>query len=203
MNESNQKNSGKVLLAIIIIVIAVIVGIGIWQSTEKKNNTPTETSQVSETQTQTTTETTLPTTTETTTQLTLGKVGNIQTNVYKVWAVNAPGYNGVTINFEPVKNAQGYRLKYYIYNYGVNPKEQYQDIDATQTKLCFPAQADPRKIEICPYATNDGIKIYGEWATLYNADLLDFTSLTEMQEDDWYDKTAGYLELDPAYYLSN
>lgn len=201
MNESNQKNSGKVLLAIIMIVIAVIVGIGIWQSTEKKNNTPTETSQVSETQTQTTTETTLPTTTETTTQLTLGKVANIQTNVYSVWAEEGGGFGGVTISFDPVDNADGYRLKY-IFDYG-QYTENFEDIGATQTKLCFGTQEGPSKIEICPYSSKNGEMLYGQWTTIYDTSSYDYNNLANIQGQEWESMTSGYVEIDPYYSINN
>lgn len=201
MNESNQKNSGKVLLAIIMIVIAVIVGIGIWQSTEKKNNTPTETSQVSETQTQTTTETTQPTTTETTTQLTLGKVANIQTNVYSVWAEEGGGFGGVTISFDPVDNADGYRLKY-IFDYG-QYTENFEDIGATQTKLCFGTQEGPSKIEICPYSSKNGEMLYGQWTTIYDTSSYDYNNLANIQGQEWENITSGYVEIDPYYSINN
>lgn len=201
MNESNQKNSGKVLLAIIIIVIAVIVGIGIWQSTEKKNNTPTETTQVSETQTQTTTETTQTTTTETTTQLTLGKVANIQTNVYSVWAEEGGGFGGVTISFDPVDNADGYRLKY-IFDYG-QYTENFEDIGATQTKLCFGTQEGPSKIEICPYSSKNGEMLYGQWTTIYDTSSYDYNNLANIHGQEWENITSGYVEIDPYYSINN
>lgn len=201
MNESNQKNSGKVLLAIIIIVIAVIVGIGIWQSTEKEYNTPTETTQLSETQTQTTTETTLPTTTETTTQLTLGKVANIQTNVYSVWAEEGGGFGGVTISFDPVDNADGYRLKY-IFDYG-QYTENFEDIGATQTKLCFGTQEGPSKIEICPYSSKNDEMLYGQWTTIYDTSSYDYNNLANIQGQEWENMTSGYVEIDPYYSINN
>lgn len=201
MNESNQKNSGKVLLAVIIIVLAVIVSIGIWQSTEKKNNTPTETTQLSETQTQTTTETTQPTTTETTTQLTLGKVANIQTNVYSVWAEEGGGFGGVTISFDPVDNADGYRLKY-IFDYG-QYTENFEDIGATQTKLCFGTQEGPSKIEICPYSSKNGEMLYGQWTTIYDTSSYDYNNLANIQGQEWESMTSGYVEIDPYYSINN
>lgn len=201
MNESNQKNSGKVLLAVIIIVLAVIVSIGIWQSTEKKNNTPTETTQLSETQTQTTTETTQPTTTETTTQLTLGKVANIQTNVYSVWAEEGGGFGGVTISFDPVDNADGYRLKY-IFDYG-QYTENFEDIGATQTKLCFGTQEGPSKIEICPYSSKNGEMLYGQWTTIYDTSSYDYNNLANIQGQEWENITSGYVEIDPYYSINN
>lgn len=201
MNESIQKNSGKVLLAVIIIVLAVIVSIGIWQSTEKKNNTPTETTQLSETQTQTTTETTQPTTTETTTQLTLGKVANIQTNVYSVWAEEGGGFGGVTISFDPVDNADGYRLKY-IFDYG-QYTENFEDIGATQTKLCFGTQEGPSKIEICPYSSKNGEMLYGQWTTIYDTSSYDYNNLANIQGQEWENITSGYVEIDPYYSINN
>lgn len=201
MNESIQKNSGKVLLAVIIIVLAVIVSIGIWQSTEKKNNTPTETTQLSETQTQTTTETTQPTTTETTTQLTLGKVANIQTNVYSVWAEEGGGFGGVTISFDPVDNADGYRLKY-IFDYG-QYTENFEDIGATQTKLCFGTQEGPSKIEICPYSSKNGEMLFGQWTTIYDTSSYDYNNLANIQGQEWENITSGYVEIDPYYSINN
>ena len=154
-----------------------------------------------ETQTQTTTETTQTTTTETTTQLTLGKVANIQTNVYSVWAEEGGGFGGVTISFDPVDNADGYRLKY-IFDYG-QYTENFEDIGATQTKLCFGTQEGPSKIEICPYSSKNGEMLYGQWTTIYDTSSYDYNNLANIHGQEWENITSGYVEIDPYYSINN
>lgn len=206
-NRSTKKKAAAVITVIIVIVvIAAAVGYSVWNSSNKKAESQTEASalnvteaqkeMITETMTAPETEKTTSPTTKTETQLKLEKIKNVKVENFDVRDPDGGGFIGVMISFDPVKNADGYRLKY-VYEYGEKPEENYQNIDSSHTKLYYGSQQGPTKIEACAYSKSDGGTVLGEWVTIYNTEDYDFGNLEELDGDKWNETVKGYYEIDP------
>lgn len=200
MKKNKPNNSShNVLIAIIILVITAVIGIGVWQSIDKNEDLNNKTISSSDQTTQVTSKPTNASTTESTTQLKLGTINNVGTNIYSVSDNENGGFMGVTISFNSVENATGYRIKY-IFDYG-DYEEYYQNIGASDTNIYFGTQEGPTQIEICAFNTNDNGTIYGEWINVYDIKKNDYTNMKEIQFNEWQNIIKGYIEIDPYFYL--
>lgn len=212
MDNKSSKNR-KALIAIIIIIVviaAVAVAYSVWSSSNKKAETKDEVTTVDITEqttidtteqatistTEPTTEKTTSPTVKTTTQLKLEKIKNVKVENFDVRDPDGGGFLGVMISFAPVTNADGYRIKY-TYEYGEKPEENYQNIDASHTKLYYGSQQGPTKIEARAYNKSDSGTVYGEWVTIYNTKDYDFNNLEEIDGNKWDKMVKDYYEIEP------
>lgn len=142
-------------------------------------------------------------TTENTTRLSLGTIKNVQADQYNVYenlynddgelVEDVGGGFGLLISFDPVENAQGYRLKY-IFG---NDEVEYQDLNAGQTKICYTGNGGPSSIEACAFAKDDnGEIIYGDWVEIlsYEEGFITYHH-TDLPIEKWNEMSSEYFEL--------
>lgn len=173
---------------VVIVVIAVIV-VG-----NKKSSTPTVKPQTSvsatqnnnvESSTKPTTQTTVPTTES----LKLNKISNVRTEYYYILEDNV--YYGITFSFDPVENADGYKLEYTFQDYDGNERKVVENIGHNQTRLYFVTEQLPIKIEATAFKDKNN----SESVMLFNNNTADFQNDVSFYE--FNELRSGYYELNP------
>lgn len=202
-NKPNKKNIPMpILVGIIAVVIIVVIAIIIVGN--KKPSAPTAKPQttvsttVNTTAETTTKQITTEQTTKSTTQSTrLGEINNIKTECYDIPDDEGGGYAGIIIGFDPVKNADGYRLEYVFEDYDGNQTSGFQDIDQNQVKLYVEGQDFPAMIKATAFKDDEGMH-FSEEVVLYDGYNSHFhTSLTN---EEWNNLKRGYNQLNPFDY---
>lgn len=200
---SNKKQKIKldkstiIILVILGVVVLAFIGIKIFQSidfdTDYTNDTGIELTSNIEVESSTTEQLT-----ESTTESTkLGEINNIETKCYEIPDDEGGGYAGIIISFDPVKNADGYRLEYVFEDYDGNQTSGFQDLDQNQVKLYVEGQDFPAMIKATAFQDNKGIS-FSEEVILYDGYNSHFhTSLTN---EEWNNLKRGYNQLSPFDY---
>lgn len=204
---SNKKKKIKldkstiIILVVLGIVILSFIGIKIFQSidfeSDFSNDTEVEISSDIETNSNITEQFTETTTHSTTESTKLGEINNIETKCYEIPDDEGGGYAGIIIGFDPVKNADGYRLEYVFEDYDGNQTSGFQDIDQNQVKLYVEGQDFPAMIKATAFKDDEGMH-FSEEVVLYDGYNSHFhTSLTN---EEWNNLKRGYNQLNPFDY---
>ena len=126
----------------------------------------------------------------------LDSVSNVTVSEYDVTDPDGPGWAGVTIEFDPVRNADGYVIRY------VSPFDEssyrLDRLSKNDTALFFGAQDRPDRVDIRPYkeiGNGDDI-LYGDWVTIYDS-YNDYGTSEHLGYDGWDAVTADHTEIYP------
>lgn len=130
---------------------------------------------------------------ETTEKVVKDTVLNIKTESYTVSEPEQGGFFGEIFSFDLDSSVDGYEFKVET---SFETYESTKTYKGDQAKFYFGTQQGPEQIYVRTYSNVNDKREYSDWYLIFDAENVDYDSISEINFSQWKEKIKNYKEFD-------